>query len=126
MFALSIALTILLLLETLPSAVAGLSRSRAGLARLDQLTRLGLLQGRNLWVASVLGAVHLAGSVAVLAGLATPAIGVPGAGIEAAAFGWVLFRQSRAGDRGRALGAYLLFTTFALAVLVVDAVRLAV
>ncbi|WP_255355227.1 hypothetical protein [Pseudofrankia sp. DC12] len=35
----------------------------------------------------------------------------------------VLSRQLRAGDRGRALFAYTLFTTMALAVLVVDALR---
>ena len=44
--------------------------------------------------------------------------------LEAAAFGWVLSRQLRHGDRGRALGAYLLFTSLALAVLIVDALRL--
>jgi hypothetical protein len=123
MFAVSVVLTILLLLETLPSAVAGLARARAGLTRLDQLTRLGLLQGRNLWVASLLGAIHLAGSTAVVVGLAVPAAGVAGGGVEAVAFGWVLSRQLRAGDRGRALGAYLLFTAMALAVLTVDALR---
>jgi hypothetical protein len=67
MFALSVALTVMLLLETPPSAVAGLTRARAGLTRLDQLTRLGLLQGRNLPVASALGAVRLADSAAVIA-----------------------------------------------------------
>ena len=124
MFVLAVALTVLLLLETLPSAVAGLTRYRGGLTRLDQLTRLGLLEGRNLWVASLLGAVHLAGSAAVIAGLFLPAAGVAGGGLEAAAFGWVLSRQRRYGDRGRALGAYVLFTSLALAVLIVDAVRL--
>jgi hypothetical protein len=123
MFALSVALTVLLLLETLPSAAAGLTRYRSGLARLDQLTRLGVLQGRNLWVASLLGALHLAGSAAVIAGLVTPAAGVAGGGLEAAAFGWVLSRQLRHGDRGRSLGAYSLFTCVALAVLVVNALR---
>jgi hypothetical protein len=124
MFVLAVALTVLLLLETLPSAVAGLTRYRGGLTRLDQLTRLGLLEGRNLWVASLLGAVHLAGSAAVIAGLFLPAAGVAGGGLEAVAFGWVLSRQLRYGDRGRALGAYVLFTSLALAVLIVDAVRL--
>lgn len=123
MLALSIALTVLLLLETLPSAAAGLTRYRSGLVRLDQLTRLGVLQGRNLWAASLLGAVHLAGSAAVIAGLLAPPAGVAGGGLEAAAFGWVLSRQLRYGDRGRALGAYALFTTVALAVLVVNALR---
>jgi hypothetical protein len=123
MLALSVALTVLLLLETLPSAVAGLTRYRSGLARLDQLTRLGVLQGRNLWAASVLGLVHLAGSGAVIAGLLAPPAGVAGSGLEAAAFGWVLSRQLRYGDRGRSLGAYVLFTSVALAVLVVDALR---
>ena len=69
MFVLAVALTVLLLLETLPSAIAGLTRSRAGLTRLDQLTRLGLLEGQHLWVASLLGAVHLAGSAAVITGI---------------------------------------------------------
>jgi hypothetical protein len=124
MFVLAVALTVLLLLETLPSAVAGLTRYRAGLTRLDQLTRLGLLEGRNLWVASLLGAVHLIGSAAVITGLFLPAAGVVGGALEAAAFGWVLSRQLHYGDRGRALGAYLLFASLALAVLIVDAVRL--
>jgi len=44
-FVLSVALTAALLPETLPSAIAGLSRSRAGMTRLDQLTRIGLMQG---------------------------------------------------------------------------------
>lgn len=124
-FALSVVLTVLLLAETLPSAVAGLSRARAGLTRLDQLTRLGLLEGRRLWVASLLGAIHLAGSAAVVTGLVlTPVVGVAGAGVEVAAFGWILSRQLRAGDRGRALGAYLLFIAMALAVVVVDSLRI--
>lgn len=123
MLALAIALTVLLLLETLPSAAAGLTRYRSGLARLDQLTRLGVLQGRNLWAASTLGAVHLAGSVAMVVGLVAPVAGVVGGGLEAAAFGWVLSRQLRFGDRGRSLGAYTLFATIALAVLVVNALR---
>jgi hypothetical protein len=123
MLALTIALTVLLLLETLPSAAAGLTRYQSGLARLDQLTRLGVRQGRNLWAVSVLGAVHLAGSAAVIAGLIAPAAGVAGGGLEAAAFGWVLSRQLRYGDRGRSLSAYLLFTCIALAVLVVNALR---
>jgi hypothetical protein len=123
MFVLAVVLTILLLLETLPSAVAGLTRARAGLTRLDQLTRLGLLEGRNLPVASAIGAVHLAGSAAVVAGLWAPVAGVAGGGVEAAVFGWVLSRQLAHGDRGRALGAYLLFTAMALAVLITDALR---
>lgn len=123
MFVLSVVLTILLLLETLPSAIAGLTRARAGLTRLDQLTRLGLLQGRNLRVASALGGVHLAGSAAIIAGLWAPAAGVAGGGAEAAVFGWVLSRQLAHGDRGRALAAYFLFTAMALAVLTADALR---
>lgn len=124
MFVLALVLTILLLLESLPSAIAGLTRANAGLTRLDQLTRLGVLEGRNLWVASALGAVHTAGSAAVIAGLFTPLAGVIGGGLEAVAFAWVLSRQLGHGDRGRALGAYLLFLTLALAVLVVSALRL--
>ena len=124
MFALAIALTILLLLETLPSAIAGLLRSRAGMTRLDQLTRLGLRDGRNLRAVPLLGTVHLVGSAAVIAGLAAPAAGIAGAGLEAAVFGWVLSRQLRHGDRGRALGAYLLFLAMALAVLLVSVLRL--
>jgi hypothetical protein len=123
MFVLAVVLTILLLLETLPSAAAGLTRARVGLTRLDQLTRLGLLEGRNLPVATTLGGVHLAGSAAVIAGLWAPAIGVVGGGVEAVVFGWVLSRQLAHGDRGSALGAYLLFTAMALAVLITDALR---
>jgi hypothetical protein len=119
----AIAATVLLLLETLPSAAAGLSRAKVGLARLDQLTRLGLLDGRNLWVASLLGYVHLVGSAAVIAGLFVPAVAIAGGGLEAATFGWVLSRQLSRGDRGRALGAYLLFAALAVAVLVVAALR---
>lgn len=124
MFVLALVLTILLLIESVPSALAGLTRAKAGLTRLDQLTRLGVLEGRNLWVASLLGAVHTAGSGAVIAGLWVPAAGVAGGGLEAAAFSWVLSRQLSHGDRGRALGAYLLFLALAVAVLVVDALRL--
>jgi hypothetical protein len=119
----AIAATVLLLLETLPSAAAGLSRAKVGLARLDQLTRLGLLDGRNLWVASLLGYVHLVGSAAVIAGLFVPVVAIAGGGLEAVAFGWVLSRQLSHGDRGRALGAYLLFAALAVAVLVVAALR---
>jgi hypothetical protein len=123
-FALAVVVTVLLLLETLPSAVAGLTRAQVGLKRLDGLTRLGLLEGRNLWVPPVLGVVHLAGSGAVIAGLFASVAGVIGGGLEAAVFCWVLTRQLGHGDRGRALGAYLLFTALALAVLVVSALRL--
>jgi hypothetical protein len=124
MFVLAVVLTILLLLESLPSAGAGLLRSQAGMRRLDGLTRLGLFEGRNLWLVPVLGTVHLAGSAALIAGLWVPAAGVAGAAVEAGVFGWVLSRQLRAGDRGRALGAYELFAVLAVAVLVADAVRL--
>jgi hypothetical protein len=120
----AVVLTVLLLLETLPSAAAGLSRAKVGLARLDQLTRLGLLDGRNLWVPLLLGVVHLAGSVAVIVGLFVPAAGLVGGGLETAAFGWVLSRQLGHGDRGRALGAYLLFAALAIAVLIASALRL--
>lgn len=124
MFALAVVVTLLLLVESLPSAVAGLARAQVGLRRLDQLTRLGLLDGRNLWIPLVLGVVHLAGSAAAVAGLFAPAAGVAGGGLEAAVFCWVLSRQIGHGDRGRALGAYLLFAALAVAVLVVSALRL--
>ena len=124
MFVLAVVLTVLLLLETLPSAFAGLTRAQVGLKRLDELTRLGLLDGRSLWVPLVLGVVHLAGSAAVIAGLFFPAAGIAGGALEAAVFCWVLSRQLGHGDRGRPLGAYLLFTALALAVLVTSALRL--
>ena len=124
MLVLAIVVTILLLLESLPSAVAGLVRSKAGMTRLDSLTRLRLLDGQRLWVVPALGAIHLAGSAGVVAGIWIPAAGVVGASIEAVVFGWVLSRQVRNGDRGRVLGAYVLFLVMALAVLAVDAARL--
>ena len=124
MFLLAVVVTVVLLLETVPSAGAGLLRAEVGVRRLDGLTRLGLLDGRNRWVVPVLGVVHLAGSAAMVAGLWAPAAGVAGAVVEAGAFGWVLSRQVQAGDRGRALLAYALFAALAVAVLVVDAARL--
>jgi hypothetical protein len=124
MFTAAIATTILLLLESLPSAIAGLARAQAGITRLDSLTRLGLAEGRNLRVVPLLGLVHLAGSAAVIAGLWAPIAGVAGAAVEAAVFAWVLARQLAHGDQGRALFAYALFLTLAVAVLAVSAVRL--
>jgi hypothetical protein len=123
-FALAIVVTVLLLLEAVPSAIADLTRSQAGRNRLDELTRVGVRDGRHLWVLTLLGLVHLAGSAAVIAGLFTPLAGVAGGALEAVTFAWVLSRQLRHGDRGRALFAYLLFLAFAVAVVAVDAVRL--
>ena len=122
--ALSTALTVLLLLEVVPSALAGLTRFPAGIERLDSLTRLGLRQGRSTWVVPALGVLHTAATAALIAGIWHPAYGVAGAAAEAAVFGWVLVRQLLAGDRGRALFAYALFLSWALAVLVVSALRL--
>lgn len=124
MFLLAVLLTVALVLETLPSAVVALVRAKVGLTRLDQLTRLGVLDGRNLRVVTLLGVLHTVGTAAVLIGLDFPVAGVAGAAIEAAIFIWVLYRQVRAGDRGRALGAYTLFTAMALAVLAVNFLRL--
>ncbi|MEU6347596.1 DoxX family protein [Streptomyces sp. NPDC046977] len=123
MHAAAVTLTVLLLLEVVPSAVAQLARARAGLERLDELTRLGLLQGRHPRIPVLLGSLHALGAAAVIAGLWRPPLGVAGAALEAAIFAWTLYRQLRAGDRGRALGAYLLFLSMALAVLVVNAAR---
>ncbi len=123
MFALAIVVTVLLLLEALPSAIAALVRAQAGVTRLDQLTRLGLLEGRRLWVVSLLGVLHLAACALVIVGLFAPVAGVAGGAVEAVVFAWVLSRQLGHGDRGRALFAYLLFTVLAVAVLVVDLLR---
>jgi hypothetical protein len=122
-FAPAVALTVLLVLESLPSAVVQLARARQGLTRLDELTRLGVLQGCHLWVLTLLGSLHLFGTVAVVAGLRTPPLGVAGAAVEALVFAWVLAMQLRSGDRGRALGAYILFLTMALSVLGMDMLR---
>ncbi len=123
LFALAIVVTVLLLLEALPSAIAALVRAQAGVTRLDQLTRLGLLEGRRLWVVSLLGVLHLAACALVIVGLFAPVAGVAGGAVEAVVFAWVLSRQLGHGDRGRALFAYLLFTVLAVAVLVVDLLR---
>jgi hypothetical protein len=72
---------------------------------------------------TLLGGLHCLAAIGVIAGLAQPAVGVAGASIDLAVFCWVLYRQLRAGDRGRQLGAYLLFSALALAVLTVDAIR---
>src|SRR5437764_785955 len=58
MFLLAVLLTVALVLETLPSAVVALSRAKVGLTRLDHLTRLGVLEGRNLWGVTLLGVLH--------------------------------------------------------------------
>lgn len=123
MFAIAVAATVLLLLEVVPSAVVALLRARPGLERLDELTRLGTLRGRSLWVVTLLGVLHTAATGALLAGLWTPRVGVAGATLEAVVFTWYLSRQLRAGDRGRSLFAYSLFLTMSLAVLAVDAAR---
>ncbi|WP_328537964.1 hypothetical protein [Streptomyces sp. NBC_00344] len=114
------ALTTLLLLEVVPSAVVAVARARVGLERIEELTRLGVLEGRRLRVVTLLGAVHTLAAAAMVLGLWWPLAGVAGAGAETVVFGWVLFRQLAAGDRGRALGAYALFLAMALAVLAVD------
>ena len=124
MFGVRVGLSVLLLLEVVPSAAAAATRARVGLERFDQLTRTGVLEGRRLWLVSLLGVVHTLAAVAIVAGLWVPAAGVAGAGAEVVVFGWVLSRQLAAGDRGRALGAYALFLTMAVAVLTVDAVAL--
>jgi hypothetical protein len=123
-FVLSAVLTALLLLEVVPSALAALTRFGPGVERLDGLTRLGLRQGRHLWVLTGAGVLHSAAAAAVVVGVRHPVCGVAGAGAEALFFGWVLLRQLRAGDRGRELFAYALFTSWSLAVLAVAAVRL--
>lgn len=123
MSVLTVLLTALLLCEVLPSAVVALFRARVGLVRLDELTRLGVLQGRFLWVVTLLGVLHSFAAVAVVVGLWVPALAVAGAAVEVGVFCWVLWRQLRAGDRGRALGAYLLFLAMALAVLLVTVLR---
>lgn len=124
MFALSAVLTALLLLESLPSALAGLTGFAPGVERLDGLTRLGLREGRRRWVVRFLGVVHSLACAALIAGIWSPAYGLAGAAVEAVVFGWVLVRQLRHGDRGRALFAYTLFLSWSLAVLAVTAVRL--
>jgi hypothetical protein len=123
-FVLSAVLTVLLLLEVVPSALAALTRFGPGVERLDGLTRLGLREGRRLWVLTAAGVLHTAATAAVVAGIWRPALGVAGGAAETAFFCWVLARQLRAGDRGRELFAYTLFASWALAVLAVAAVRL--
>jgi hypothetical protein len=123
-FVLSTALTILLLLEVVPSAPAALTRYGPGVERLDGLTRLGLRAGRRLWVVTVLGVMHTLATVALVVGIRHPLLGAVAAAVEAVFFGGVLVRQLRCGDRGKVLFAYGLFLAWALAVLVVAALRL--
>lgn len=124
MFVLAVALTVLLLLEVVPSALAALTRFGPGVERLDGLTRLGLREGRNQWVVPAVGVMHGAATAAVIAGTGRPAYGVAGGAAETVFFCWVLLRQLRHGDRGRELFAYCLFSSWAAAVLVVAALRL--
>lgn len=123
MFVAAVVLSVLLLVEAVPSAVAALMRARAGVTRLEGLTGLGLRQGRRLWVVSLLGVLHALAAAGVVAGLWRPGWGVAGAALEAAVFCWVLTRQAALGQRGRELTAYTLFLGLALAVLAVDTIR---
>lgn len=124
MFALSAVLTVLLLLEVVPSALAALTRFGPGVERLDGLTRLGLREGRRGWVMPAVGVLHTLTTAALITGIRSPVYGVAGAGAEAVFFGWVLLRQLRHGDRGQALFAYALFMSWSVAVLLVAAFRL--
>ncbi|WP_328471134.1 DoxX family protein [Streptomyces sp. NBC_00448] len=123
MFALSAVLTALLLLEVVPSALAALARFGPGVERLDSLTRLGLREGRHRWVPPAAGLLHTACAVLLLIGIWHPGYGVLGAALEVLYFGWVLARQLAAGDRGRPLFAYALFTGWSALVLLVAALR---
>jgi hypothetical protein len=123
-FALSAVLTALLLLEVVPSALAALTRFGPGVERLDSLTRLGLREGRHRWVVLAAGLLHTACTALLLLGVWHPAYGVLGAALEVLFFGWVLTRQLAAGDRGRPLLAYALFTAWSLLVLLTATLRL--
>ncbi|MDI5969851.1 hypothetical protein POF50_010970 [Streptomyces sp. SL13] len=122
-FVAAVVLTVMLLVETVPSALAGLTRADLGVRRLDVLTRLGLVDGRRLWVVSLLGVLHTLAAVAVVAGLWRPAWGAAGAAVEALAFCWVLTRQAALRQHRRDLTIYTVFLGLALAVLAVDVSR---
>jgi hypothetical protein len=92
--------------------------------RLDGLTRLGLREGRLPWLVPAVGALHAAATALLVTGVWHPVYAVAGAGAETVFFCWVLARQLRAGDRGRELFAYGLFASWALAVLLVAALRM--
>ncbi|WP_433893624.1 hypothetical protein [Streptomyces sp. CA-111067] len=123
MFALSAVLTVLLLLEVVPSALAALARFGPGVERLDSLTRLGLREGRRPWLVPAVGVFHTLTTAALIAGIWRPVWGLAGAAAEVLFFGWVLTRQLLSGDRGGALFAYGLFTSWSLVVAVVCALR---
>ncbi|MEV7393246.1 MULTISPECIES: hypothetical protein [unclassified Streptomyces] len=124
MFALSAVVTSLLLLEVVPSALAALTRFGPGVERLDKLTRLGLREGKVAWLVPAAGVLHTLATVALLVGIWHPAWGLVGAAAEAVFFGWVLARQLRFDDRGKALFAYSLFASWSVLVLLVATVRL--
>lgn len=128
MYALAVALTVLPVLESLPSATVRPARAKPALTRLDEPTRQGVLQGRRVRVRTLLGSLNPAGTVAVVTGLRFPQLGVAGAVVEALVFAWVLVMQLRSGDRGRGTagrpsGPYTLFLGMAASVLVADILR---
>ncbi|WP_426566070.1 hypothetical protein ACPPVT_05765 [Angustibacter sp. McL0619] len=116
-------LTIMLLFEVVPSAIAGVPAMGVARARFEELTRIPVTRGERVWLLRTVGAAHCVGAVLLLVGLNNPPVGALGAALELVAFGWILAMQLRHGDRGRSLFAYSLFSGLALAVLVVNLLR---
>ena len=114
-----VVLTALLALELLLNGVSAAVGLRVWRQRLHDICRLDLGRGAELLVAlySVLGLLLL------VVGLRwTPAL-VAGAVLALAGAGTVLARQLRYGDRGRALGSYLVFTASSVLLLVLAVLR---
>ena len=123
MDALAWVLTLLLLLEVVPSAVAGVPALGVARARFEELTRVPVTRGERVWLLRAVGCAHVVGTVLLCVGLVRPDVGVLGAAVEVVLFGGTLLAQLRHGDRGRSLGPYTLFTALAVAVLVVNLLR---
>jgi len=114
-----VVLTALLALELLLNGVSAAVGLRVWRQRMHEIPRLDLGRGAELLVAlySVLGLVLM------VVGLRSTQALLAGAVLALAGAGAVLARQLGYGDRGRALGSYLLFTGSAALLLVLAVLR---
>jgi hypothetical protein len=112
-----IAASVVLVVEFLMTAFAGLTVYRPGIDRFSQLT--GLVPSPPVY--RVMGALALAGVVGIIGGFWRPAPALVAAAYFALLAAFTLARQLQRGQRGQALFAYGLFLLCAVIVLAIRA-----